>query len=242
MVILDSPVYKLSEHGEQMRAERQSFFESNMDSAPKRCAASSSWTEPMLQELSRELQLTWRIHRPWYGLALDAASMEGRFAGRRPPSTVLDTGGTFQVNDCPAPSSQSTRPRTGAFRYRCSPWARFSKARKTTRSSTAISIRVPMRHDRPDRAREAAGNAGRVGDARPADGCGHRPLQGVPRTLPTCPHRLGRIFPIALSRCRAERAVCGLCWCAARAKTRYLELLEAMRAGRDLRRNRRNLL
>jgi len=44
---------------------------------------------------------------------------------------------------------------------------------------------------------------GRVGDAGPQR-CSHRTLEGVPRTLSANPHRLGRIFPVALSGCRID--------------------------------------
>ncbi|MCU1339980.1 MAG: Methyltransferase type 11, partial [Bryobacterales bacterium] len=60
VVILDSPVYKRSEHGEQMRAERQVFFEQQHGFRSEALRSIEFLDEPMLDALARDLRLTWR--------------------------------------------------------------------------------------------------------------------------------------------------------------------------------------
>ena len=97
VVILDSPVYKLSEHGEQMRAERQVFFEQQHGFRSEALRSIEFLDEPMLDVLSRDLKITWRIHRPWYGLGWMLRPWKARLKGRRPPSRFWILEGTFQT-------------------------------------------------------------------------------------------------------------------------------------------------
>jgi SAM-dependent methyltransferase len=86
IVILDSPVYKRSEHGERMREERHQHFERTYgfrsDSVP---SIEYLW-EGLLQELERDLRIEWRIYRPWYGLAWHMRPWKARLHRKRPPS------------------------------------------------------------------------------------------------------------------------------------------------------------
>ena len=66
VVILDSPVYRLSQHGEQMRTERQVFFEQQHGFRSEALRSIEYLDESMLDALARDLRLSWRIHRPWY--------------------------------------------------------------------------------------------------------------------------------------------------------------------------------
>ena len=86
VVILDSPVYKLSQHGEQMRTERQVFFEKQHGFRSEALRSIEFLDEPMLDALARELRLTWRIHKPWYGPGWMMRPWKARLTGRRPPS------------------------------------------------------------------------------------------------------------------------------------------------------------
>jgi SAM-dependent methyltransferase len=86
IVVLDSPLYKLPEHGEQMRAEKHSQFEAQYgfrsDSLPSR-----EYLHQMeLADLSRDLHLRWTIHQPWYGWKWHIRPLRARFQGLRPPS------------------------------------------------------------------------------------------------------------------------------------------------------------
>jgi SAM-dependent methyltransferase len=96
VVILDSPVYKLTRHGEQMRAERQVFFERQHGFRSEALRSIEFLDEPMLDTLARDLRLTWRIHRPWYGLGWMLRPWKARLKGRRPPSRFWILEGTFQ--------------------------------------------------------------------------------------------------------------------------------------------------
>jgi SAM-dependent methyltransferase len=97
VVILDSPVYKRSQHGEQMRAERQVFFEQQHGFRSEALRSIEFLDEPMLDALARDLRLTWRIHRPWYGLGWMLRPWKARLRGRRPPSRFWILEGTFQT-------------------------------------------------------------------------------------------------------------------------------------------------
>jgi hypothetical protein len=42
--------------------------------------------ERMIEELSRDLNIHWRIEEPWYGLRWRLRPLLARLEGRRPPS------------------------------------------------------------------------------------------------------------------------------------------------------------
>lgn len=96
VVILDSPVYRVREHGEQMRAERQTFFEQQHGFRSEALRSIEYLDEPMLDRLARDLRLTWRIHRPWYGLGWMLRPWKARIKGRRPPSRFWILEATFK--------------------------------------------------------------------------------------------------------------------------------------------------
>ena len=98
VVILDSPVYKLSQHGEQMRAERQIFFEQQHGFRSEALRSIEFLDEPMLERMACELRLTWRIHRPWYGFGWMMRPWKARLKGRRPPSRFWILEATFQTD------------------------------------------------------------------------------------------------------------------------------------------------
>jgi len=97
VVILDSPVYKLTQHGEQMRAERQVFFEQQHGFRSEALRSIEFLDEPMLAELARDLKITWRTHRPWYGVGWMLRPWKARLQRRRPPSRFWILEGTFQT-------------------------------------------------------------------------------------------------------------------------------------------------
>ena len=95
VVILDTPVYKLREHGEKMRAERQVLFEQQHGFRSEALGSIEFLDEPTLDQLARDLRLTWRIHRPWYGLAWMLRPWKARIKGQRPPSRFWILEATF---------------------------------------------------------------------------------------------------------------------------------------------------
>jgi SAM-dependent methyltransferase len=86
VVIIDSPIYKRREHGEQMVAERHSTFQRQYGFRSDALPSIEFFDEAMLRELSADLNLEWAIHRPWYGLAWHLRPLKARLANRRPPS------------------------------------------------------------------------------------------------------------------------------------------------------------
>jgi len=96
VVILDSPVYKRREHGEQMRSERQVFFEKTHGFRSEALGSIEYLDEPTLDSLARDLRLTWKIHRPWYGLAWAMRPWKARIRRTRPPSRFWILEGKFQ--------------------------------------------------------------------------------------------------------------------------------------------------
>jgi SAM-dependent methyltransferase len=86
VVIVDSPVYSRREHGERMRAERRATFERRYGFSSDALGSVEFFDLGMLDQLSRELSLTWKVHRPWYGWRWLLRSPIARLRGRRPPS------------------------------------------------------------------------------------------------------------------------------------------------------------
>jgi ubiquinone/menaquinone biosynthesis C-methylase UbiE len=86
IVVLDSPLYKLREHGELMRNERHAQFCAQYGFASDSVASLEYLYESQLAELSRDLGLRWQIYQPWYGWKWLARPLKARLQGRRPPS------------------------------------------------------------------------------------------------------------------------------------------------------------
>lgn len=97
VMILDSPVYRRREHGEQMVAERHAQFERAYGFRSDAVPSIEFFDEPMLQELARDLDIKWRIHRPWYGLKWHMRPVRAALARRRPPSRFWILEGSFNT-------------------------------------------------------------------------------------------------------------------------------------------------
>lgn len=86
IVVLDSPLYKLREHGELMRRERHAQFQKQYGFPSDSIANLEYLDEPQLAELSRSLGFRWQIYQPWYGWNWLLRPLKARLQGRRPPS------------------------------------------------------------------------------------------------------------------------------------------------------------
>jgi ubiquinone/menaquinone biosynthesis C-methylase UbiE len=86
IVVLDSPLYRLREHGELMRAERHQQFQAQYGFRSDSIANLEYLYESQLGELSRDLGLRWQIYQPWYGWKWHLRPWKARLQGRRPPS------------------------------------------------------------------------------------------------------------------------------------------------------------
>jgi SAM-dependent methyltransferase len=86
IVVLDSPVYRVPEHGEMMRRERHTQFLEQYGTESDHVASIEYLDLPMIASLAREIGIDWRIHKPWYGFAWHMRPWKARWKGARPPS------------------------------------------------------------------------------------------------------------------------------------------------------------
>lgn len=95
VVIMDSPVYRLAEHGEQMRTERHELFARQYGFRSDALPSIEFFDEAMLAALARELNIEWSRTRPWYGIGWAMRPWKARLASRRPPSRFFILTGRF---------------------------------------------------------------------------------------------------------------------------------------------------
>ncbi len=95
LVIIDSPIYRLAEHGEKMRAERHSEFERRYGFRSDALPSLEYLDHQTIAELAEELKIKWRVHRPWYGWTWWWRPWKARLLGRRPPSRFWILDGVF---------------------------------------------------------------------------------------------------------------------------------------------------
>jgi ubiquinone/menaquinone biosynthesis C-methylase UbiE len=94
-LIIDSPVYKLHEHGEMMRRERHKQFQAQYGFASDTLESIEYFDLEMLRELSASLGISWRVYRPWYGWQWALRPWKARWRGKRPPSNFWILAGRF---------------------------------------------------------------------------------------------------------------------------------------------------
>lgn len=85
-VILDTPVYSRAQDGEAMVAERHAQFEQRYGTRSDSVQSIEFLDERMLRDLARDLNLSWRIEKPWYGLPWHLRPWKARLRGARRPS------------------------------------------------------------------------------------------------------------------------------------------------------------
>jgi ubiquinone/menaquinone biosynthesis C-methylase UbiE len=95
VVILDSPVYRTSEDGERMVAERQASFLKQYGFRSDAMSSIEFLDEQTLQSLARKLSLHWSIYRPWYGWRWHLRPWKARLQRLRPPSRFWILAGAF---------------------------------------------------------------------------------------------------------------------------------------------------
>jgi SAM-dependent methyltransferase len=96
VVIMDSPFYQRSEHGEMMRAERQEYFEHTYGFRSDALKSIEYLDRRMLQTLAQELNIEWQHSRPWYGLRWALRPWKAMLRSKRPPSRFLILTGRFR--------------------------------------------------------------------------------------------------------------------------------------------------
>jgi len=95
VVIMDSPVYSLPEHGEKMRAERHELFARQYGFRSDAVPSIEYFDEATLDSLGRDLKIEWSRSLPWYGLRWALRPWKARLASRRPPSRFVILVGRF---------------------------------------------------------------------------------------------------------------------------------------------------
>ena len=96
VTIIDSPVYRLRAHGELMVAERHAFFEKTYGFRSDTVASREYLDRQTLRDLSNELGIEWRVHRPWYGWQWHLRPWKAKLHGKRPPSNFWILVAEFQ--------------------------------------------------------------------------------------------------------------------------------------------------
>jgi SAM-dependent methyltransferase len=86
VVIADSPLYRRSESGEQMIAERKLDFRRRFGFSSDSLPSKEYLTRRILSDLARGRSLKWRIEKPWYGLAWAFRPLRAWILRKREPS------------------------------------------------------------------------------------------------------------------------------------------------------------
>jgi SAM-dependent methyltransferase len=86
IVILDSPVYRRAESGQQMVQEREAQFKEKYGFPSDSLQSENYLTYPRLKGLARELNLKWKYITPFYGLRWMARPLFAGLLRRREPA------------------------------------------------------------------------------------------------------------------------------------------------------------
>jgi hypothetical protein len=96
-LIVDSPIYQRREHGEMMVRERHQQFQKAYGFASDTLRSIEYFDTEMLGELGRDLGISWKIYRPWYGWQWAMRPWKARWHGKRPPSNFWILAGRFEA-------------------------------------------------------------------------------------------------------------------------------------------------
>lgn len=86
LVVLETPVYKLEVSGRRMVEERHQLFLKRYGTRSDSVPSLEYLTWPRVKELGRELDLQWRVVRPWYGIQWAMRPWLARLRRKREPS------------------------------------------------------------------------------------------------------------------------------------------------------------
>jgi len=93
IVIMDSPVYRRGDSGEKMVAEREAQFREKYGFASDNLQSENYLTYARLDQLAKELNLTWKRITPFYGFRWSLRPlMVGLFRRREPAKFHLIVG------------------------------------------------------------------------------------------------------------------------------------------------------
>ncbi len=86
LAVLETPVYGLESSGRRMVAERRELFLKRYGTRSDSLASLNYLTWSRVAELGRQLNLTWKIARPWYGVRWALRPWIAKAKNKREPS------------------------------------------------------------------------------------------------------------------------------------------------------------
>ena len=86
IVILETPVYKKDSSGRQMVEERHAAFQARYGTRSDSVASIEYITWERLRALERELDIEWKVTRPWYGINWALRPWVAKWKRKREPS------------------------------------------------------------------------------------------------------------------------------------------------------------
>jgi SAM-dependent methyltransferase len=95
-VILDTPIYRLKEHGARMVQEKHAAFLKRYGFASDALPSIEFLDLPTVQKLYETLEIDWQILKPWYGWRWHSRPLTAFFRRRRPPSRFWILIGKFR--------------------------------------------------------------------------------------------------------------------------------------------------
>jgi SAM-dependent methyltransferase len=95
-VILDTPIYRLRDHGRRMVEEKHAAFLKRYGFRSDALPSIDFLDIPTLRALHEALQIDWQIFQPWYGWRWHLRSVNALLRRRRPPSKFWILVGKFQ--------------------------------------------------------------------------------------------------------------------------------------------------
>ena len=95
-VILDTPVYRLNEHGLRMVEEKHATFFKRYGFRSDALPSIDFLDIAAIQKLQETLDIHWQVVKPWYGLGWHVRPLMSFLRGRRPPSRFWIFTGRFQ--------------------------------------------------------------------------------------------------------------------------------------------------
>jgi SAM-dependent methyltransferase len=96
-VILDTPIYRLKDHGRRMVEEKHAAFVRRYGFASDALPSMEFLDIPTIQALQKTLKIDWQIFKPWYGWRWHLRPLKAFLRRRRPPSRFWILVGRFQT-------------------------------------------------------------------------------------------------------------------------------------------------
>ena len=97
VIIMDTPIYRRHQDGEQMREERHRQFEQQYGFRSDSVPSIEYVDEQMVKRLAADLNIHWTIHRPWYGWAWHSRPLKAWWERRRASSRFWILVGSWRT-------------------------------------------------------------------------------------------------------------------------------------------------